>query len=142
MEMELKGQNEPEYDAIFEALLTKTREGKLEWHETADENTFLAAMRGVRTFQVSADYGAGRIQLVVKDEVGNVYLSTPFLQAEQARELYELARRLALHVDERVENTVELPEPTLTEAVRASWATPQLSRPQLVAFTAYHPVAA
>ena len=101
-------EREPPYDAMFAALLQTTKEGKLDWHETADESAFLAAVKGQRTFEVRTEEGAMGVQLVVRDAEGKVYLTTPFLRSGDARALYQLARRLALRVDERVDDTVQL----------------------------------
>lgn len=46
-------EREPEYDALFETLLEKTRDGKLVWQETAHEKTFVAAVKGVQTFEIT-----------------------------------------------------------------------------------------
>jgi hypothetical protein len=106
--MAVNFEKEPSYDAMIRALLERTREGKLEWNETADEDAFLAAVKGQRTFEIRTEGGRGPVQLVVRDAEGKVYLTTPPSVSNDAISLYRVARRLALRVDERVEDTVHL----------------------------------
>jgi hypothetical protein len=50
------------------------------------------------------------VRLVIRDFEGKVFLDTDVmnLPVPMARELYDLARRIALNVDEKVDETVQL----------------------------------
>ena len=39
----------PNYDAILEALLEKTKAGKINWSATSEPSTFVAAVKGTQT---------------------------------------------------------------------------------------------
>jgi hypothetical protein len=115
--MSIDLQKEPDYEKIIDALIDKTKEGKLQWQETADERTFLAAVRGERTFQISQDWedALERFQLVIRDADGRAFVDKLFYiarpvsaAANKARNLYELVRRISLNLDEKVDETVQL----------------------------------
>jgi hypothetical protein len=102
---------ELKFDPIIETLLEKTKEGKLRWQETAEEGTYLAAVKGQRTFAISLDWNAtsGPIRLVVRDVEGKAFLDARFSYANPiARELYDLAGRIALNLDEKVDETLQV----------------------------------
>ncbi|OHB68748.1 MAG: hypothetical protein A2V70_01795 [Planctomycetes bacterium RBG_13_63_9] len=98
---------EPDYNVLLQALIDKTKAGKLRWEETADEDTFVAAVKGQRTFEVSGK-DAPQFVVAVRDEEGKVFFQTP--ASSMARELFLLARRVALHVDEKIDSTMVLLE--------------------------------
>jgi hypothetical protein len=91
--MSIDFEKEPDYEKIIDALIEKTKQGKLRWHETADEHTFLAAVKGQRTFaisQVGAEEESGstsitpwddateRFQLVIRDVDGQAFVEKTF----------------------------------------------------------------
>jgi hypothetical protein len=99
---------EPNYDLLLQALIEKTRAGKLRWQETAEENTYLAAVKGERTFQVhSNDQGSVQV-LTVRDGDGSVAIKYVTGNNPTFSELHQLARRVALRVDEKIDSTLEL----------------------------------
>lgn len=117
----------PDYDALVQALVQKTKAGRLVWEETADENAFLASVKGERTFEISLKLfsrdprlavfeGAlgdksgpiSRAVLVVRDGNGKVLLETP--PSSLTSDLHGLARRIARHVDENIDSTLQLLE--------------------------------
>jgi hypothetical protein len=132
--MSIDFENEPDYEKIIDILVEKTKEGKLLWHETAEERTFLAAVKGQRTFQISQvggeesgststadwDDATERFQLVIRDVDGRAFVEKTFRvgppgsesadseAADKARSLYELVRRVALDLDEKIDETVQL----------------------------------
>lgn len=113
-------QNPPGYDELLYTLIEKTRQGKLEWQETAEEDRFLAAVKGVQTYDISAEFGGDResegrvvqdvqVRLTVRDREGRIFLDIRESgQDSAAYELFEVARRVAMRIDERIDQTVEL----------------------------------
>jgi hypothetical protein len=92
-----------DYDALVFALINKTLEGKLAWQETADASTFIAAVKGERTFEISEDDRGAHLS--VKDNRGKDLF---YYSSRDCRELFALARRVALRLDEKLDSTVEL----------------------------------
>ena len=93
---------EPDYGAIFQALLQKTREGKLAWQETADAHTFVAAVRGERTFEISLVFDDFRdivqaVHLVVRDSEGKLFfdISMPYRAQLRPSTIWQNASPLA-----------------------------------------------
>ena len=90
-------------------MVEKTKAGKLDWQPTAEEGTFLAAVRGEKTFQISEEGKFSRVLLVVGDKDGR-----PIIRANSrsslARELYLTSGRIALRIDENVDATIRLLE--------------------------------
>ncbi len=110
-------QKKPDYDKIIDALVEKTKQGKLRWQDTAEESTYLAAVKGQRTFEISCDSDASppQIRLVIRDvdgkaflDIGSPYHSPTGLATSKLKELYELAGRIALNLDEKADETVQL----------------------------------
>ena len=127
-----------DYDVLLETLLDKTKAGKLVWHETADEYTFIAALKGERTFEITSktsltsqlsapgtrvtskalseptilsldEVGDNAAPIVrVRDGQGRLLFETP--PSALTAELYDLARRIAMHVDEEINSTMEILE--------------------------------
>jgi hypothetical protein len=90
---------------LVNAILEKTKAGKLKWDETADEDIFLVSVGGNTTLQVrqrSDRYEGDRYILSLLDENGKLIweIDEPWVPT---KELYALARRVARKVDERVE---------------------------------------
>jgi len=115
----------PDYDGLVQALVEKTKAGRLVWEETADENAFLASVKGKRTFEIrlepcppgsveavlaAAEKGVTVYEavLVVRDGNGKVLLETP--PSSLTSDLHGLARRIARHVDENIDSTLQLLE--------------------------------
>ncbi len=115
----------PDYDGLLQALLEKTKAGRLVWQETADEKAFLASVKGQRTFEIilkpfPEDSLAAELMghekgvlidqavLVVRDANGKVLLETP--PSRLTSDLHDLARRIATHVDESIDSTLQLLE--------------------------------
>ena len=109
-------ERELNYGPLLDALIKKSAEGKLEWHETADENTFIAAVKGEQTYVVSLQTrrlpfeNANRpiYKLTAKDREGKVFLETPDAVLPKAQELFVLARRIARRSDQQLDAAVEL----------------------------------
>lgn len=113
-------QNPPGYDELIETLLEKTQQGKLDWQETADEDRFLAAVKGRQTYDISARFGGDReregrivqdvqVRLTVRDSEGRNFLDIRESgQDSPAYQLFEAARRVAMRIDERIDQSVEL----------------------------------
>lgn len=118
----------PDYDVLFETLLKKTKEGKLDWQETADENKFIVAVQGKQTFEISLiavetgkEVATHEIEyyqaivLKVKDSEGKVLFESPFMkysyiENNTASQLYNLAKRIATNVDEKLQRSLQLLE--------------------------------
>lgn len=106
------------YDRVIDALLLKTQEGKVHWQVTAQSDTFVAPVRGVQTFEVSrrsrTHFGPGlapppTIRIVVRDTNGDVVFETEKDQADStAHKLFEAARRVAINVDKKIDESLEL----------------------------------
>ena len=104
-------QREPDYDALLQTLLQKSREGKLVWQETADPASFIAAARGERTFEISRS--GDSFDLTVCDSQGRQILRMSaathnVVYFDSVRDLYQLAKRIATHLDEKIDSTMEL----------------------------------
>lgn len=98
---------QPDYDALFDALVEKTKAGKLDWQETAEEGTFVAAVRGEKTFRVTQIADGAMIVLEVVNTDGKVLVNA-FSPSPAAKELYSLARRIALRLDENIDAAMQL----------------------------------
>jgi len=100
---------------FFEEVLSKTRAGKLRWEPTAVESDYIAAVGGQFTLSVAEYERENRYSqpimqhsLTLKDQEGRTLtrvtdMDDGIAEAEM-RELYETARRQALHVDEKIES--------------------------------------
>jgi hypothetical protein len=108
---------------LFEEVLSKTRAGKIAWHPTAEESTFMAAIGGQFTLSVSAwtepasptaeaDVPVHRYALVLEDQTGSelarITESDEGIHAADLRELYEAARRRAVRADEKIGDVLEV----------------------------------
>ncbi|MEX0716476.1 MAG: hypothetical protein WD066_07815 [Planctomycetaceae bacterium] len=107
---------DPNYSHLLNALIEKTKAGKLSWEETADEFAFLAAVGGRQTFEIAhrkvRDPLTGELTrlpvLTVRGEDGRLLFETSGTPSEAATELYALARRAARNEDVRVKESLEL----------------------------------
>jgi hypothetical protein len=123
--MPLNPTKDPDYEPVLQALLEKTRAGKLAWKETADEDTFVATVKGEQSFEIILEPNpegpthvtvdgrtiVPRIPVLrVKDGAGKLLFETPksMYVAVLTSELYGLARRIASRIDDKIEQTVEL----------------------------------
>ena len=104
----------PDYDALVVALIEKTKVGKLDWQETASPNLFIAAVKGKQTFEVDlVSHGVPILKVVlrVKDEEGKQIFETPpqdFHVGGALDDLFSIARRVAMHLDERIGASIDL----------------------------------
>lgn len=101
-------EKDPEYMAVIEMLLDATKAGKLDWQETADDNAFIAAVKGEQTFEIRQIELSESVYLRVQDHEGNNLYTTPFSVTFEAIQLYKIARRLAKKLDEKIDSTFQL----------------------------------
>ena len=90
---------------LVNAILEKTKAGKLKWDETADEDIFIVSVGGNTTLKVRQkfdQYQGDRYILSLLDENGKLIwvIEEPW---DLTKELFVLARRVALRVDERMD---------------------------------------
>jgi hypothetical protein len=97
---------------LVSTVLDKTKAGKLSWDETADESVFLASVGGNTTLEVRSPSELSPLSegfsytLSLLD--GNGKLLWEIREPQTLiQELFELARRMALKVDEKVEAFLE-----------------------------------
>ena len=96
-------------EKLIAKLIEKTHEGKIQWQETAREGTFLAAVPGEQTFEISRT--DSRVRLVCRyGGEGNVSFQFETQSDEAALELHDLARGIALRLEERerIDRSLEL----------------------------------
>ena len=91
---------------LLNTILEKTQAGKLKWDDTPDEDIFLASVEG-NTFKVQrkllhAKDTVHRYTLSLLDQSGKLVweIEEPWALT---KEVFVLARRVALKVDERVD---------------------------------------
>ena len=97
---------------FFEEVLSKTRAGKIRWEPTAKDSNYIAAVGGHFTLSVGEYYTNDSpfmaYSLTLKDQEGRTLTKVTDtddgIPAADIRELYETARRQALHVDEKIDN--------------------------------------
>ena len=118
--MDIDLANDPNYEILVEKLIEKSLAGKLKWQETAEDDTFVTAVKGRQTFHVSAQFGGLHLRdneveqdVVTKLEVhgfeGKIIID--FRETGQSSSLFELfsvAKRVALRIDERIDESLEL----------------------------------
>ena len=93
---------------LVSTILEKTKAGKLKWEETADEDIFLVSVGGNTTLKIrqGQDWRDPADTLSLLDENGKLLWVIRDPQP-LIGELCELARRIALKVDEKVEAFLE-----------------------------------
>jgi hypothetical protein len=104
----------PDYNPIIDKLMAKTVEGTLAWNPSYEEDTFIAALEGVFTFQVGMPK-TDAVTFVMKDSNDNklvemiCYDVPPYQRREGYNEyyekvaaLYEEARVVALDVNSKL----------------------------------------
>ena len=107
--MSTEKEHQSDFESVFDLLLQKTKESKLAWRETASESTFIAAVKGQRTFEISAkgrELGKAPI-LTVRDDRGKVVFRSS-ARSRAGWQLFEHARRAAAGADAKLEETLEL----------------------------------
>lgn len=101
---------------LFEAVLAKTRSGKIRWSPTAAESDYIAAIGGHFILSISELENGFAVSpatytLALKDQDGReltrVQNVDEGILSLDIRELYEAARRQALHVDEKIDSLLE-----------------------------------
>lgn len=103
--------------ALFEEVLDKTVSGRIKWEPTAEDDHFVASVGGkftilARSYTWRDEVGGkgGGPSLVLKDAEGRelirVTSSVEGLTVNQLSELYEMVRRQALRVDEKVDEVL------------------------------------
>ena len=99
---------ELDHNRLVTVVLEKTRDGKLNWEETADQTAFIASVGGNTTLKIERgrDWNGFNDTLSLIDEKGIVLWEVDDPQP-MIEELYKLARRIALKVDEKVEAIME-----------------------------------
>jgi hypothetical protein len=109
--------NPNEYVPLMSKLLEKTKERKIDWKGTADDTTFICALEGQYSFEIArykASSGIWYRKLTMRDKeqaevfVARAYVPTPTSPSENDQlfqtldNLYEYARRIALDIDQKV----------------------------------------
>src|SRR5438874_2332702 len=104
--------------ALFEEILEKTRSGRIKWEPTADEDRFVASVAGKFTILIKSrddtSVGIGlRVEgpaLVLKDADDRVLITVGYdiqgIGPHQLEDLWEMVRRRALRVDEKVDEAL------------------------------------
>ena len=115
---------DPKALELFQEILKKTEAGKLAWDTTANEDEFVAIILGKYTLtlkpysdRLGVRYDSPSITL--QDEKQNVIVhihsNIEGVTDDALRQLQVLARRSALHTDERIDQILEeLKRPELT----------------------------
>ncbi|MEK7406344.1 MAG: hypothetical protein AAB225_14680 [Acidobacteriota bacterium] len=100
---------------FFEEVLNKTRQHRIRWEPTASDSEFVAPVGGQFTLTLRLSTGASwegivRPELVLKDSANREILSvnekTGLVSPTDLDSVYELARRDALRVDEKVDEVL------------------------------------
>lgn len=122
------------FESLFQKLLSATKEGKLAWAKTATPGTFVAAVKGRQTFELSVRRepdAYGRHEMLtaaaklsvgtklpdplwvfvsVKDKDGEPMYESPGMSSSVALELHKLASYIAGNVGEKLQESLELLE--------------------------------
>ena len=103
-----------EISDILITLLERTRQDKVSWQTTADESAFVAVL-GKASVSIEDDYNVGMTLRILNQEgreiesVGGHQPSVrPTLeQLDQLRDIYTMARRIALGVDSQLDDLLK-----------------------------------
>jgi hypothetical protein len=100
---------DPKAIALLQEVAEKTKSGRIEWEPLADDDHFVASVRGKFTLLIIhySFQGEDRFSLVLKDAEGTEVLRvteyTEGVRPGQLEDLYGMARRQALRVDEKLD---------------------------------------
>ena len=102
------------FEMILKRLLELSEEENLNWKTTADQNTFLLALKGssisIET-DFAEDYGGNIFILQFRNERGEVVESMPIfgdsIYFKSAEQLFGLARSKALNSDKTIDRILE-----------------------------------
>ncbi|HEY2496194.1 MAG TPA: hypothetical protein VGK24_03920 [Candidatus Angelobacter sp.] len=107
-----------DYHGLTQKLLNKSRAGKVGWQETADEATFIAILEGRFAFEISNKRGRylfamknqneTEIFTLTGEEPSGITTIENDRNYPMLQELYELARRTALGIDQAVSDAENL----------------------------------
>ncbi|MBZ5567826.1 MAG: hypothetical protein LAN64_08240 [Acidobacteriia bacterium] len=111
----------PNYDPVINKLLDKTEAGTLPWKPTFDEDTFIVALEGEVTFEVSRVEDGG-FAFSMKDKDGKKIIDMTSHKREQYHQdyvpddgyfekisrLFEAARVTALEVEKKLNDAQSL----------------------------------
>ena len=86
-------------------LLDKTRKRSITWEPTAKDDEFVSTLSGNVSFTVSSWHE--KEILTMRDDFGRGLLTVDSGSTVQVSQLYEEARRLALKVDESLDNVLD-----------------------------------
>ena len=106
-------EQDPDYDRLVEMLIQKTKDGKIDWQETAVTERYVASIQGVRSLVVERiengdeDEYSQTLKLSGTDSNGRTLFSH-FLDTPSTQTLFELARRVATKEDDRLREVVDL----------------------------------
>ena len=103
---------DPKAVQFLKEVLSKTKEGRIRWEPTATDTVFLAAIAGKFTLSISEFYprdswGDPQYALLLRDSDDRILTRVTGeneVGLDDLRELYEKARRQALHVDEKIDS--------------------------------------
>jgi hypothetical protein len=115
---------------VVSALLKKSQEGKIDWRETAEDEAFIASVRGEMTFEIVRR--GDQCELIAKDQRGKTLFridepvvlpqidwtpddhreadQTGWMPTTTLGQLHSIARRVAMRVDERLSSSLRLIE--------------------------------
>lgn len=105
----------PNYDSVIDKLIGKSETGALPWRPTFNENTFIVAIEGEVTFEVTRLEDGG-FQFTMKDKDGKKIIditchNVPHYHdayveddryCDKISRLFEAARVIALEVDKKL----------------------------------------
>ena len=90
---------------LVDQLLDKTRKRNLTWEPTAKNDEFVSALGGRVSFTIAT--WRDRDVLTMRDELDRVLLSVESDSIPQVSDLYAEARRVALKVDESLDDVLD-----------------------------------
>jgi hypothetical protein len=90
---------------LVDQLLDQTRKRSITWEPTAKNDEFMSALGGRVLFTVAAWHD--RDILTMRDELDRVLLSVESGSIPQVSELHAEARRVALKVDESLDDVLD-----------------------------------
>jgi len=105
----------PNYEPVIDKLIAKSEAGGVPWKPTYNENTFVAAIEGEVTFEISkSNYGGFDFQMKDKDDKKIIEMACHNRKKDEegyeeddrffdkVRRLYDAARATALEVDKKL----------------------------------------